>query len=136
MAESVEVSNETTWTDGVAYTYTTVKDEYLETNGTFAQYNGWDRTPYLYCSGASKLRVVVKNATSSILASSQYNGFFDENKNFISQFKYTTIDQGTVGAYVDVLVPADAVYFIASGIRAVITDYNGKGPAVSFTPYE
>ena len=138
--ETTGVSNETTWTSGVAYTYESVTNEYLETNGKITPYNAWDRTPYLYCKGASKLRVTMLIANSMVVANAVYNGFFDENKNFLSAFSYKSIDQDTVGSYVDIDIPSNATYFIASHKAAVITNYNipgqWNGPVISFTPYE
>ena len=131
------VSNETTWTDGVAYTYTSVKNEYVE-NGEFKAYNEWDRTPYLYCEGASKIRVTVAVASSMATSIGIYNAFYDENKVFLrrplTEEENTKINE--VGAFVEIEVPANAVYFIASKQRAVISGEGSNPPYLTYTPYE
>ena len=130
--EETGVSNETTWTDRVAYTYNAVENEYVETNGTITPYATWNRTPYLYCAGASTLRVIVNTSTSKIMTNNNYNCFYDENKNFIRSFEYSGIDYNTVGAYKDIVVPENAAYFIASHKAGVI----GKPDnALGFVPY-
>lgn len=136
--EETNVSNETTWTDGVAYTYTAVNNEYVETSGEIKTYNNWNRTPYLYCKGASKLRFVVNKASSMFGTNNYYNVFYDENKNFISSFSYDGIDGNTVGSYKDVEIPNNAAYFILShkaGIIGESTSLN-SGYMVGFIPYK
>lgn len=140
--EETNVSNETTWTDGVAYTYTAVDGSYVENNGTLTDYASWSRTPYLYCKGASKLRV------KALVPSSQYNGgnggyncFYDENKNFIQSFSFGDLSSTEVGSTVDIDIPANATYLICSGkanlISATNTNVsNGFGkPYLEFIPY-
>lgn len=134
--EETGVSNETTWTDRVAYTYNAVENEYVETNGTITPYAHWNRTPYLYCAGASTLRVIVNISTSMLTANNWYNCFYDENKNFISQFDYSGIDGDTVGAYKDFVVPENAAYFIASHKAGVIGKLDSRiRYALGFVPY-
>lgn len=131
------VSNETTWTDGVAYTYTSVKNEYVE-NGEFKAYDAWDRTPYLYCEGASKIRVTVAFASSMATSIGIYNAFYDENKVFLrrplTEEENTKISEA--GSFVEIEVPANAVYFIASKQRAVISGDGVNPPYLTYTPYE
>lgn len=135
-------SNETTWTDGVAYTYTAVDGSYVETSGTITDYASWSRTPYLYCKGASKLRVKV------LEPSYQYNGgnggyncFYDENKNFIQSFSFGDLSATEAGSTVDIDIPANATYLICSGKANVISAtnpnvVNGFGkPYLEFIPY-
>lgn len=132
--DTENVSNETKWTNGVAYSYTPVENEYVETNGTITQYNAWNRTPHLYCAGASKLRIEILTATSMIGSSAdneKYNVFYDANKNFIQNFSFHGLDGSTLGAYFDVEVPTNAAYFIASHKKGVIS----SSPYISITPY-
>lgn len=133
--EETGVSNETTWTDRVAYTYNAVENEYVEANGTITSYAGWNRTPYLYCAGASTLRVIVNISTSILGTNNCYNCFYDENKNFISQFDYSGIDSNIVGAYKDFVVPENAAYFIASHKAKAIGEPNSTIAALGFVPY-
>ena len=134
--EETGVSNETTWTDRVAYTYNAVENEYVETNGTITPYAKWNRTPYLYCAGASTLRAIVNISTSLMAANNSYNCFYDENKNFICLFDYSGIDYNTVGAYKDFVVPENAAYFIASHKAGVIGKLDSHTKyALGFVPY-
>ena len=132
--DTENVSNETKWTNGVAYSYTPVENEYVETNGTITKYNKWNRTPHLYCAGASKLRIEMLTATSTIGSSADnesYNVFCDANKNFIKNFSFHGLDGSTLGAYFDVAVPTNAAYFIVSHTYTVIS----SSPYISITPY-
>ena len=133
--EETGVSNETTWTDGVTYTYDVVVGECLGddmTSGEIIQYSTWGRTPYLYCSGASKLRFEVVQATTMLGSNNnnKYCGFYDAGKNFIQRFGCDGIDSTTVGAYIDKDVPKNAVYFIVSHKIDVLSR-----PCLKFTPY-
>lgn len=135
--EETGVSNETTWTDGVKYTYSAVDGEYIETDGTITPYADWSRTPYLYCSGVSTLRVVVQLTSTQFNTNCQYNAFYDGDKNFIKSFSFQGIDGNTEGAYFDVEIPDNAVYFVASHKRNIIsTTNNSYGQAFAgFVPY-
>jgi hypothetical protein len=130
-----DVSNEVKWTDGVAYTFEPVQNEYVETNGAFTSYNGWNRTPYLHCKGAKVLRVVINDATSILGMNNQYNAFYDEAKNFVGAFNYTGIDNNTAGAYKDIEIPADAAYFVASHKAGAIGTAMVASNALGFVPY-
>lgn len=119
-------SGSVVWADGVPYTYELVNNEYVETNGVITEYSGWSRTPYLYCSGATTLRITVLKVSSSIKANAHYNCWYDADKNFIGIFEFGGIDQNTVGAYFDISVPENAVYFIAShkvGVMSACLEY-------------
>lgn len=133
--EETGVSNESTWTDGVAYTFDAVQDEYVATDGAFAAYDGWNRTPYLYCKGATVLRAVVNAATSMLGANNTYNAFYDENKNFIESFSFAGIDSNTAGAYKDIEIPDNAAYFVASHKAGVIGTAIVASNALGFVPY-
>ena len=90
------------WTNGVAYTLTNIENSYVTETGQIASYNGWNRTDYVNCAGASKITI------SGATASSNYNCFFNLNKKFISKF--------AIAANVanEISVPSDACYFILS----------------------
>ena len=123
------VSNETTWTHGVEYTYDLVQNEYVETNGTIKTYNSWHRTPYLNCDGASTLRVeLIADNSGTNSTNNGYNCFYDENKNFISSFRFAQMT--TTGQYSDVEIPSNAKYFIVSHKGNVMTT-----PYIKFIPY-
>lgn len=133
--EVTDGSNESTWTDGIAYVFEPVHNEYVDSDGAFVTYDGWNRTPYLYCKEAKVLRVVVNGATSMLGVNNQYNAFYDANKNFVGAFNYSGIDGNTVGAYKDIEVPADAAYFVASHKAGVIGTSMGVSNALGFVPY-
>lgn len=130
------ISDETKWTDGVAYTYTGVLNEYVDrSNGSLVAYNAWDRTTYLYCSGASTLTFDCVTSNSQGGASNLlYNAFYDADKNFLSAFSLST-NMSTAGNTADVTVPSGAVYFVASGKQSLYAYRdNTGGPFVRITP--
>lgn len=140
--EETNVSNETTWTDGVAYTYTAVDGSYVETGGKITDYASWSRTPYLYCKGASKLRVKVLEPSSQYGGGNGgYNCFYDEDKNFIQSFNFGNLSSTEAGSTVDIDIPANATYLICSGKANMISAtnpnvVNGFGkPYLEFIPY-
>lgn len=89
---------------GEIITPTLVDNSYIDNNnGKFVDYTGWQRTDYIGCKGATKIKFISTNS----LYSSSYNAFYDKNKQFISNFDISpspdTID-----------VPTNAVYFAIS----------------------
>ena len=96
------VSNETAWVDGVPYTYELVAGEYVKQTGQINTYDGWSRTPYLYCAGATRLDFTKPNAQMA-----DYNGFYNVDKQHISNFRPSTTGS--------VEVPETATYFVCSG---------------------
>lgn len=138
VAVSTDVSNETKWTNGSPYNYTVVKNEYVETNGDITPYNGWSRTPYLYCKDASKIRVKVTYSTTILNTNNGYNAFYDENKTFISSFSMLDSDY-TLGVYKDINIPSNASYFVLSHKNDVL-DYSHpsshKGACIEVIPYK
>lgn len=89
---------------GDIITPTLVDNSYIDnTNGNFVDYEGWQRTDYIGCRGATKIKFI----STSTVYSSSYNAFYDENKQFISNFGISpspdTID-----------VPTNAIYFAIS----------------------
>lgn len=115
------VSNEETWTDGVAYTYTAISNSYVDSkNGDILTYNNWSRTPELYCKGASKIRItiVTPGPTPDITlggGNGKYNAFYDSEGNFISSFALDIESDAQAGTTIDIEVPSNAEYFICSG---------------------
>ena len=98
----VLVSNEKEWNDGVEYTFEWVDGEYVTPDGTYRAYDGWSRTPKLYCAGASSISCHNSGATT------QYNCFYDSDGAFLSKFSIggsTTIQTN---------VPDGAYYFVLS----------------------
>ena len=91
---------EETWEDGVPYTLTFIENSYVDSlNGTFIDYNGWKRTDYLNCVGASKITVTKP---------SPYAAFYSVDKVIINGWKNITENE----------VPACACYFVISGSNA------------------
>lgn len=127
------VSNETMWTNGVAYTYTPIADEYSDRNsGAILPYNNWERTPYLYCEGASVLRITALLNTSGLNNGNQDNCFYDSEKNFVSAFSFNgKIGESEPGIYTDIVIPDNAAYVIVSGAVG-----NLSSPRIKLTPYE
>lgn len=119
--ETTGVSNETTWTDGVAYTFEAIEGEYPDkSNGAIKAYSGWWRSPYLYCEGASAIRGVVK--AQNEFTASRDNAFYDADKNYVAPietFAFTSLSNQEVGAYVDIPIPENAAYFIVSASNTI-----------------
>lgn len=113
------VSNEETWADGVVYTYASIDDCYIDSkNGDIIEYQGWSRTPELYCKGASKIRVTIVIQSSVLYGSNgSYNAFYDSEGNFISSFAWSFAQGSEAGTTVDIEVPSNAEYFICSGSK-------------------
>jgi hypothetical protein len=111
------VSNETTWTDGVPYTFEQTNGEYPDRNsGVIKPYTGWWRSPYLYCAGASAIRGIVK-LQSAQFSSTKDNAFYDADRNFIvpiQPFSFDSLANQEVGAHYDIPVPENAVYCMVS----------------------
>lgn len=103
---------EPTWTDGVAYEFTIVENEYVNTDGVDTSYDGWNRTDFVNCAGASKL---VSTGTSG-----RWNFFYNAEKEVIGD-KWEFTDG-------KVAVPPAACYFKLSASSSdmsnlVITPY-------------
>lgn len=133
------VSNESTWTDGVAYTFNPVKDTYIESNGAETAYNNWSSSPYLYCDGASQLVFTVLLDSSMLSNNNDYNAFYDENKAFISKFsidgiRNASIDGAEIGATEEITIPENAAYFRVSHKTGVYGNIASVGPIISITP--
>lgn len=105
------VSNETTWTDGVTYTFDWVENEYVsDGDGVFKKYEGWNRSPMLYCAGASRIDFVGANSQQA-----NYNALYDADKQYVQDFRPST------NGYID--IPEGAVYFAVSGPSAVTQNF-------------
>ena len=90
------------WTSGVAYNLTNIENSYVTKTGEITPFDGWNRTDYTNCAGAS--RITVSNVTSS----SGYNCFYDLNKNFISCF------DTAANILNEIEIPSNACYFMLS----------------------
>ena len=133
------VSNESTWTDGVAYTFNPVNDTYIESNGAETAYNTWSSSPYLYCDGASQLVFTVLLDSSMLSANNDYNAFYDENKTFISRFSIAgignaSVDGAEVGDTKEITIPVNAAYFRVSHKNRVYGNIDSDNPILSITP--
>lgn len=142
--EETGVSNETTWTNGVAYAFEPIANEYPDkASGAIKTYANWHRSPYLYCAGASTLRGVVKHE-SSIFSGTKDNAFYDADKNYVapvggaSTFSFASLANAEVGTYVDIQIPENAAYFIISGGSGILTGGNktNNEPYIEYVPYE
>lgn len=137
--EETGVSNESTWTNGVAYSFEPILNEYPDkSNGNITTYENWTRTPYLYCAGASTLRVTATANTSSLQGGANDNAFYDADKNYVSGFSYTGLGSVEPGTYVDVDIPENAAYFILSGGYGRFPGQGQLTPngCITITPYE
>lgn len=84
---------------------TIVDGEYVKfEDGTFLPYSGWSRTDYIDCSMWTQVK---------ISTNSNYNAFYDENKNYISQARFITAD-----TYID--VPNNAHYIAISATTVIM----------------
>lgn len=107
------------WTDGIPYTdLTIVENEYVDrADGSFDPYDGWNRTGYVPCDGASTLVIPQMSGSGG---GSRYNAFYTQNHVFISAFEMAHT------AAVTVNVPSNAYYFVlsekASQLAQVISD--------------
>ena len=130
-------SNESAWTDGVAYEWENITGEYVDaTDGSFVTYSGWSRTPYMACCGATVLRAeVIEQSASMSRSNSAYNVFYDTDRQFISAFAAVDTDAPAVGAYTDIEIPANAAYFIVSHKSNVMGENNNGIPYIRFIPY-
>lgn len=133
------VSNESTWTAGVAYTFNPVKDTYIESNGAETAYNTWSSSPYLYCDGASQLVFTVLLDSAMLSVNNNYNAFYDVNKTFISKFDISgignaSIDGAEIGATKEITIPENAAYFRVSHKDGVYGNVDSDNPILSITP--
>jgi hypothetical protein len=137
--EETGVSNETKWTNGVDYKFTPIADEYPDkTTGEIKSYSGWTRTPYLYCEGASTLRITALATASELQGGSTDNAFYDIDKNYVGTFIYSSLANQEPGYHIDISIPENAAYFILSGghgrFAGQLTNY-AEG-MIKLTPYE
>ena len=106
------------WTDGIAYTdLTIVKNAYFNSGGHPASYNGWDRTGYVPCEGASS--ITFPPATGATAADlNQWSHWFDSAKQSLGKIVLSATTTKTIS------VPANAKYFglstKSSSLTAVI----------------
>lgn len=104
------VSGDDVWYDGVAYEdLTIVANEYVKyNNGTFVAYNGWSRTGFVYCEGASS--IVFPPIPESGSGNPQSTAFYSNNDTStrIKAFQLSKTVSTTV------TVPSNAKYFAIS----------------------
>lgn len=122
-ASNTQSSSESTnWTNEVPYKITPINSEYInKDNGEVVQYEGWARTDYLGCYGASKIKIVWTT-------SSTYGAFYDINKQFIFNFNSCINQDESVAATIVLNVPENAGYFRASNSANALTN-------ATITPY-
>lgn len=122
-ASNTQSSSESTnWTNEVPYKITPINSEYInKDNGEVVQYEGWARTDYLGCYGASKIKIVWTR-------SSTYGAFYDINKQFIFNFNSCINQDESVAATIVLNVPENAGYFRASNSANALTN-------ATITPY-
>ncbi|MBR3346273.1 MAG: BppU family phage baseplate upper protein [Solobacterium sp.] len=104
------VSGDDVWYDGVAYEdLTIVANEYVKyNNGTFVAYNGWSRTGFVYCEGASSITFPPIPESGS--GAPQSTAFYSDNSTGtrIKAFQLSKTQSTTV------TVPSNAKYFAIS----------------------
>lgn len=117
-----EVSDMTHWADGVAYSnLDVVANQYVRnSDGAIVNYNGWDRTGYVYCQGASTITFNPFQTTTGVVDSGS-NYFFASDYSPISAFKITLSSGGNTIKQIS--VPSNAVYFAISQESAVLANY-------------
>lgn len=138
VAINTDVSNETKWTNEVAYTYSPITGKYVDNKtGVLIDYASYSATPYLYCKGASKIKIEVVYETTALATSNNhvYNAFYDENKTFISSFRILDSDY-SVGTYKEINIPSNATYFVLSHKSEVLKNSgNNNMPVINVVPY-
>lgn len=138
VAINTDVSNETKWTNEVAYTYSPITGKYVDNKtGALIDYASYSATPYLYCKGASKIKIEVVYETTALATSTNhvYNAFYDENKTFISSFRILDSDY-SVGTYKEINIPSNATYFVLSHKSDVFKNSgNNNMPVINVVPY-
>lgn len=102
----------TEWTDGVPYEYALVENEYVGANG-FKPYNGWSRTPYLPCRGASSITLSFSDGSNQ-LPGGAYSVWYDSDKTMISEFNPSPSNFSNI--------PENACYLIISQDHTVMTN--------------
>ena len=108
------------WVDGVPYAnLTIVENEYSEQGtGTIKSYDGWNRTGYVPCNGASTIYFPIMPQTYSSNPTS--NNFYNSSKQRVGGFTLSKTNAVTV------TVPSGAYYFIisstAGAVEACIAD--------------
>lgn len=116
------------WMTGVPYTnIVLIPNQYYTISGGIVNYEGWSRTEYIPCHGASRIVCPIVTGLSTI---SDYGAFFDENYKPISgpgvRFRIS-------GSYATTnTVPSNAWYFGFSQSTAIMQNYANSG----ITPYE
>lgn len=108
------------WADGIAYTdLEIVANSYISsTDGTFIAYNGWSRTGYVPCNGASTITIPPMGGSGT---NPNYNAFYDRDHQFMSTFR----TQHTGDAVIT--VPSNAYYFIISESTAHVNTMINAG---------
>ena len=127
-------SDETDWSDGVAYDYVFIDITYIDnTDGSVKSYNGWSSTPKLFCQGATSLTFTAITDSSAADANAmKYNAFYDANGGFVGTFQIG--DMQTLGTISTITVPNNAVYFAVSSKTAVFRKNSQFDPYVTITP--
>lgn len=91
--------------------FSVIPDSYVtKTSGRIAPYEGWDRTDFISVSGISTISVKMS-------VSSEYNCFYDSQKNFIPDSNFTV---GTTNTTIE--IPSNANYVIFSNTSEGLSD--------------
>ena len=98
------------WSDGIAYTNVEiVENSYVASaTGVINNYNGWNRTGYVPCNGASKISFPPLSGAGSPNTKSSW--FYDQNKQPVGDGPIWLSQTNTI----EVDVPSGAYYFIIS----------------------
>ena len=113
------------WADGIAYTdLEIVSNEYVRSNnGQFAAYNGWSRTGFVYCEGASTITFPPCASDSGGSTIINENGWYTTNdvSGYISKMGISKTTTKTV------TVPENAKYFVISATDQGLADCIAAG---------
>lgn len=121
------VSNNTNWLNGVLYETTYNENTYINaSNGQLTDYANWYSTDYLYCKGASKIRVTALGDSTMLNGNGMYNAMYDDNKNYVKSFTVSLpVDSDTKvttsGTYIDIDIPTNVSYFRMSRPSKILT---------------
>ena len=114
-------SNMDGWTDGVPYTDLTIyKNSYYNSSGHSSGYNGWNRTGYVPCDGASTITFPAATGASQADLTN-WSHWFDASNNSVGKIILSPTHDVTVS------VPSTAVSFGLSTINTVLENIINTG---------
>lgn len=123
VAVSAPKSDMNHWFDGIAYTdLDIVENEYVRSgNGEFLPYNGWSRTGFVYCEGASSITFppIAESGNNPVTSNAFYSEKSTDTR--LSNMTLSRTESTTVA------VPSTAKYFAISSDTTALNDCISTG---------